>query len=485
MGIERSHLNVQAYRGGQLEWHIVSSSKSSLVRWWVAITVFVVVIAALVAGGMVWNANHRYEVRPPSASEKPAEPALMPAGAEDTRVPDVSAAVAKTAKDPALGKLTAAVSDLETGEALWQQNAAAPRTPASATKIFTAAAATLAIDNDERLETYVVQKKPGELILVGEGDVTLSETPDSGFFTDAANIRELAKQVRPQLGDKPIERIVVDNSVREGSVFNSTWDRADISGGNVANLDSAMLDAGRIQPKQADSPRSEVPGGEVAEALATELGLGDVDVEVEERTAATPMTQEVAGNAKDALPEGLTWMGGVQSAPLHTRIRDMLIHSDNLLAEAIGREIAETKDQPRTFAGATKATLQILSEEGVNTKGAVLKDNSGMSTSNRLSAEQLNQALSHDGLEDVLDMLPVSGAEGTLLNRYADGSGSENSAGWVRAKTGTLSGVNALAGSVTTKQGRVLTFAFLSDGKNVSEARAALDRLANSLRNAQ
>lgn len=54
----------------------------------------------------------------------------------------------------------------------------------------------------------------------------------------------------------------------------------------------------------------------------------------------------------------------------------------------------------------------------------------------------------------------------------------------MHAKTGTLSGVNTLAGTVTTQSGRVLTFAFLASGDDPTASREALDRLANSLRSA-
>ena len=84
----------------------------------------------------------------------------------------------------------------------------------------------------------------------------------------------------------------------------------------------------------------------------------------------------------------------------------------------------------------------------------------------------------------LLDLLPVSHAEGTLAARFGEGSGADAAAGWVRAKTGTLSGVSALVGTVMTEDGRALTFAFLSNGSEVGEARAALDRLAASLRKA-
>jgi D-alanyl-D-alanine carboxypeptidase/D-alanyl-D-alanine-endopeptidase (penicillin-binding protein 4) len=54
--------------------------------------------------------------------------------------------------------------------------------------------------------------------------------------------------------------------------------------------------------------------------------------------------------------------------------------------------------------------------------------------------------------------------------------------GIVRAKTGSLSGVNTMAGELTTQDGRLLVFAIMANGSsNVITARAALDRVAAKL----
>lgn len=84
---------------------------------------------------------------------------------------------------------------------------------------------------------------------------------------------------------------------------------------------------------------------------------------------------------------------------------------------------------------------------------------------------------SHPELRPVLTGLPVAGFTGTLTTRYADGA-----AGVVRAKTGTLTGVNTLAGTVVDQDGRLLGFAFLaSDTTSAGEAQSALDRTATAL----
>ena len=78
-----------------------------------------------------------------------------------------------------------------------------------------------------------------------------------------------------------------------------------------------------------------------------------------------------------------------------------------------------------------------------------------------------------DGTSAILSGLPVAGYDGTLVRprrRRAPRPGT------VRAKTGTLLGVHALAGTVVTADGRLLAFAVVADGSGSdAAAEAALD----------
>lgn len=441
--------------------------------WLAGIVAFIVVVAVVVTAAVVWSDRSGTTVAAAPGPD-PAPAALLPA-TDAGPLPDVPAALAGPAGDPALGALSGEVSDAATGKSLWSGAGDRPLVPASSTKLLTASAALLELGPDATVPTVVARgARPGEVVVVGGGDVTLARTAGSGTFTDAATVADLADQVRAALGGEPVTAVTVDDSVRGGSFFNDTWDRADVAGGNVTDLGGTMLDAGRVDPRDTYSPRSTTPSADVGHALAAALGAPDVPV----ATSPTPV------------PHADT-LGEVRSAPLVTRVRDMLLHSDNLLAEAVGREVAAHRGAPGTFRGAVDAVLGTLRDHGLGTDGAVLVDTSGMSGDDRLSAHLLDGVLAAAAapragdLGLLFDALPVAGGDGTLRDRYSVPSGARDGAGWVRAKTGTLDGVNALAGTVTTRGGRALTFAFISNtpgGGDIDAGRAALDRLAAALR---
>ena len=167
----------------------------------------------------------------------------------------------------------------------------------------------------------------------------------------------------------------------------------------------------------------------------------------------------------------------------------MLVYSDNVLAETICREVALARDpdSPADFAAGTAAVVDTLAERGLDMSGVRLDDCSGMSPGNRLSAavltDVLRTAAAPDAtreMRDLLDTLPVAAGSGTLLDRFSGPSAS--GAGWVRAKTGTLAGTSALAGTVTSVDGRSMSFALLSSGTEPALARPVLDRIAAALR---
>jgi D-alanyl-D-alanine carboxypeptidase/D-alanyl-D-alanine-endopeptidase (penicillin-binding protein 4) len=164
----------------------------------------------------------------------------------------------------------------------------------------------------------------------------------------------------------------------------------------------------------------------------------------------------------------------------------MLTDSDNDLAEALGRVLARREGLPATFAGAAAAVTNAVRNLGVPMRGVRLYDASGLSRDDRVTAAALvavlrASATGNPALASLSAGLPVAGFTGTLADRYR-ANATASAAGVVRAKTGTLAGVNALAGEVVDSRGRLLLFAFLAAHvPSPTPAEQALDRLATAL----
>lgn len=118
-----------------------------------------------------------------------------------------------------------------------------------------------------------------------------------------------------------------------------------------------------------------------------------------------------------------------------------------------------------TWEGGMRAADAFL--RGIGVEGAVVRDGSGLSRRNRLSAGDLAAVLRHMrtrvDFETFRDSLAAPGEDGTLRKRL------EDMAGRLRAKTGTLTGVSSLSGYLTAEGGGTLVFAVIVNGPGDAE----------------
>jgi D-alanyl-D-alanine carboxypeptidase/D-alanyl-D-alanine-endopeptidase (penicillin-binding protein 4) len=393
----------------------------------------------------------------------------------------IAAALAGPLKAANLGShVTAEVMDMATGQVLFGKDRLGPTTPASSMKLATTLSVLATRGPNYRITTRVVAGPvPGEVVLVGAGDPTLGATANP-TYPESGRLDLLAAQVKKALGDIKPTKVILDDSLFVGSAVGPGWQKDDILSNYLTSVYAISSDGGRVNPlKKGDSKRY----------VNSATGAGDVFA----RYLGLPATAVVSGIAPSAPGDGSSAtapgavLGSVQSAPLVRIIETMLSNSDNMLAEAMARQVAIATGAPASFSGAAKAVTIELTKLGMPMQGVHIVDGSGISHQNRLTPALLASVISyaaqpsHPQFHAMFTGMPVAGYSGTLVHRFV-ATATKGADGMLRAKTGTLDGVSALAGFVIDASGRALVFVVLLDKTPFAGAPAALDVIGAKLR---
>lgn len=457
----------------------------------IAVVTAAVVILGAAAGGMAYVGPQRLRglFKPAPAITYSAAPQPVPsassvlgslANGTAPTAAEVSAALEGPVTAPVLGpSVSVSVVDVLTGERLYAMNDDHLAAPASTTKMATAAAVLATRGPGFRIRTTVVAgPNPGEVILVGAGDPTLTAGP-TGFYPGAGRLDQLAAQVTAALGGQAPTKVIYDGSLYEGPTSAPGWDDDASEGPFGAEATALAIDGARVsakRPKDVHSGQARVGDPELvaAQAFAKALGLPKSAV------------------AKGTATAGAQELGAVQSPRMESLIEIMLEDSDNVVAEALARQVALARGKPAAFEDSGRAILDTLTELGVPVDGSSIVDGSGLSRLDRESPRMQTALLAlaagdtKPELRALVHGLPVAGWSGTMEDRNMNGKVPQAGAGLVRAKTGTLSSIACVSGLVVTKTGRLLAFAILADqvpaGPNDTEvSREGLDVITNAL----
>ncbi|MFZ8909045.1 MAG: D-alanyl-D-alanine carboxypeptidase/D-alanyl-D-alanine endopeptidase [Candidatus Nanopelagicales bacterium] len=394
----------------------------------------------------------------------PAGPVLpLPDDAPTGAPGDVASALDPILDDPALGGAVGAiVLDGVTGAVLYQREAAMPRSIASNQKVFTALAILDALGAEGRIETTVAwDPDSATLTIVGAGDPTLATVAATG-----SSLAELADQIAGQIPQDV--SLKYDTSLFDGPVIAPGWSPDYPALGIAAPVSPLIVDRARTG---SDGARSPDPARDAADALAALLADRGVNV-----SDVSP------GPASGAV------IATTVSVPVAAMVETMLTESDNDMAEILAHLAGAEATGVGSFASGAEATLATLQSLAIPVSGAEFVDGSGLSYEDIASPLTLASALtlttgatSPAWTWPIVLGLPVAGLTGTLADRF-DAADTRRGAGFVRAKTGTLIGVSTLAGTVVDADGRLLVFAFMSDGTtDVESSRDVLDRAAAAM----
>lgn len=376
----------------------------------------------------------------------------------------------------------AEVMDVATGQVLFAHGATAGRTPASTTKLVTAAAVLSSMEPDATLATTVVRGRTTtpagagavpvtQVVLVGGGDTQLATgagVPTAVF--GRAGLADLASATATALAASGVRRVSVgfDDSLFAGPVLSPKWAPEDPRTGEVGPITALGLATRAARPGRA-APAD--PSLATAQAFVTALRRAGLVV------AGTPRRVRA--------PAGAASLAVVRSAPVRDLLDYTLDTSDNSEAEVLARLAARAAGGVGSFAGAAANDIKALAAMGVPTAGMRLYDGSGLARSDLIPPQTLVALLARAATSERVELrsmfagLPVAGFTGTLAPRFLDAR-TRSAAGVVRAKTGTLRGVNTLAGIAVDADGRLLAFAFMADHRTDStgSARDIVDRAA-------
>ena len=427
----------------------------------------------MLIGGIGISTNSNAEsvgVVPPAPQQIGILAPAVTAGEIDATI--ASQLVVEELADPRLGtNVTAYVVDANSGKVLVDINSSQPMIPASTLKIFTGIAAMDVLGSQTRFET-VVKRDGNQLTIIGGGDPTLvSQTPENWRgkppgSEQPPSIDQLADLAAAAIGQTTDSFVVnFDDSLFADPQAHPTWPNLYIRTGEVAPAQGLTMDFGINDSEAVMKDPAKSAAQYFADAL-TELGI-----------PATLGERKLAG-------ETATVLTSIKSATVTDIVERMITTSNNTMAEFLAHHVGGASGA-FTYDGGASATTKALSTAKIDLTGVTILDGSGLSRSNLASAKSLVSALNYANSSEGaawsnLSGLPVAGISGTLVDRYEAG---EPGRGTVRAKTGTLSKVVSLSGTLVDASGDLLIFTFIANDvpSSSKQGAAALDEVVKVL----
>lgn len=436
------------------------------------------------------------------------------------------------------GKVSVLVKSITTGETLYSRDAEEPRAPASTMKLATTAAAIELLGQNFEHETAVYARGTldaagtlkGDLFIRGSGDPTISrrfQLDDSTpLLADWAE--ELKAKVKVIEGD-----VVADDRAFERTGFNPDWNEKESQDWYAAevsalNLNDNCLDvsvapgSGGVRAWAKPETRSIILD---VTATLTPLKKSQAVSYVRDQSGttvhvsgkvwdhSTPYEAPVAVHSPALLfanvlaerlaTAGVTVKGKprlvvdadpepngtpllVRRSPLQRTLSVCNKRSQNLYAECLLKTLGARKGASGSWTGGAKVVEKFVHDLGVPEAEVRVRDGSGLSREDRLSARALVAILEHVAKgpngDAFLDTLSIAGEDGTLEKRLTGlPKGSI-----FRGKTGTMHGVSALAGVLELEHGahgerELIALAFVVNGTHgAALARHAQDEAVRS-----
>lgn len=342
------------------------------------------------------------------------------------------------------------IADADSGRFIYGRNIDEPLLPASTMKLVTAVTSLATLGADHRFTTSVVRgDRRDDVVLVGGGDPMLT----------AEELGLLARRTAKKLLRSGVTAVEVS---LDDTLYPSPTNAPGWLGADIPTYAAPVRALGLLFDYSMDTATN------AAYAFIGALEAAGVDASYVGR---------------DEAADGAASIARIRPNTVGDAVDLMLVVSENNVAEQLFRQVAVARAGSATWGAAEREAAEVLDELGLSLAGLVLADGSGLSSDDRLTPRLLTGLLrliadpANPELHQILadGWLPVSGQTGTLTRRFT-GSGA-CAIGDVFAKTGSLTGVQTLAGFTRGADGRWKVFAIMLNGA-YGDGRQVIDRIA-------
>jgi D-alanyl-D-alanine carboxypeptidase/D-alanyl-D-alanine-endopeptidase (penicillin-binding protein 4) len=331
------------------------------------------------------------------------------------------------AADPKLKNPSVILIDASTGEQLFESNGYALRKPASTLKLLAGVAVARYLDPEMRFQTSLaLSDKSNSVVIQGEMDPWATFNADNAERLGQTSLKYLAYRSHVELeaqADAPVKKMTI--------YYNGIYDSE-------------------------------------AKKMKVYLKSRKVYVILKPVTALEAQNLTIEPVMNSASPT------------VHQMTHYFMQWSDNVLSDRLSRIAAKAAGFNGNVEGIAEVYAKVLADLEIDSTKLVVKDGSGLSHDNRLSAKLLGDLLvkiyKDPRFAAVVESLPDGGINGTLNERFI--KTAPNAIGLVHAKTGTLNGTVTLAGYIEAGD-REYIFVVLADrlSRTNSAAKIARDAL--------
>jgi D-alanyl-D-alanine carboxypeptidase len=355
---------------------------------------------------------------------------IQPAAALDSN--SVASIFSRIASNSALANPAVIVIDEKTGQVVFEKNSDSPRKPASILKLVSAAAAYSYLQPSQRFTTSVwAGKNKKSIVIQGSLDPWISPSD--------AVAKRMGRTSLPSIATNTFNTLKRENT---GSIRNSTIYYSKLYPQDVAALKTLLIKHGvRAKFKFVTSQQ------------ASDFSSHKV------LTSDSPELQDI-------LAFTLLW-------------------SDNILAERIARLASGAAGHSLDDSGISQTFTQVLDNLGIEANQLVVRDGSGLSRENQMTAKTVGELLlkirENEKFSPLLGDLPIGGISGTLRNRFT--KTAPQAVGLIKAKTGRLYDTANLAGYIESGD-REYAFVIFADKLskiNFNRARNTMDLLLGKI----